>query len=165
MRWLSRLLNRGSPDYARRRVDELAQVDEAVELEGVIEAIEQLQDPLTGEPAVVLDYLARRRGPAALYFSIQANEGDIQAFQATNFILRDASGAALIEVASGLDVAKLHAELLARFGVSLEVEVERVGPGDRVRVRGRVRHCAGGGSPHRRQPWTAVVALDELEDP
>ena len=165
MRWLSRLLNRSTPAYTPRRVDELSTVEEAVELEGVVEAVEVLQDPLSGEPAVVLNYLARRPAAAQLYFSIQANEGDIEAYQATNFVIRDDSGAALIEVAQGTDIAKLHAELLERFGVNLEAEIERVGPGERIRVRGRVRRQATGGSPHRREAWTAVVTLDELEDP
>lgn len=165
MRWLARLLKLGSPEYTRRRVDELVRVDEQVEIEGVVEAVELLHDPLSGEPAVVLNYLARRPGVAARYFSIQTNEGDVEAYQATNFVVRDDSGAALIEVGRGTQIAELHAELLERFGVNLEAEVERVGPGDRIRVRGRVRRQAEGGSPHRREPWTAVVILDELEDP
>ncbi|PRP97703.1 hypothetical protein ENSA5_32100 [Enhygromyxa salina] len=163
MRWLDRLLSREGP-YVARQIAELRATDSRVELAGEVEALELLRDPVDDEPAVVLNYRARRPGVAQRYFGIHGSEGEIEAYEATNFVLRDASGAALIQVERGGDVGQLHAKLREQFGVDLQASVEQVGPGDRVRVRGRLRAHSVGGSPHRREPWTVVVILDELED-
>jgi hypothetical protein len=160
--WLDRLLSREGP-YQSRRIEAIDCDDTRVELEGEVEALELLHDPVEGEPAVVLNYRAQRPGVAQRYFGIHEAAGEIEGYQATNFVLRDESGAALIEVERGGDLAKLHRRLRDEFGVDLQVEVDHIAPGDRVRLRGRVRARTEEGSPHRREPWAVVVSLDELE--
>lgn len=162
MRWLDRLLaRRGGYDHSQ--ISAIAAVDQAVVLEGQIEALSLLQDPVSGVPAVVLDYAARTPGVTQRYFGIHEGHGGIAAHQAVDFVLRDASGAALIEVERGGDVGELHRRLQADFGIGLDAQVQRVGPGDRVRVRGHVRSLGGRSSPHRREPWTVTVFADEIE--
>lgn len=163
VRWLDRLLSREGP-YLPCRIGELSELGSRVELCGEVEPLELLVDPIEGEAAVVLDYQAQRPALTQRYWGIHSTEGNIEAYQATNFILRDPSGAALIQVQPGADLGKLHANLRQEFGVELQASVERVGPGDRVCVRGRVSERSDEGSPHRREPWSVVVILDELED-
>jgi hypothetical protein len=162
MHWLDRLLARGG-GYDRSRISAIGAVDQHVELEGQIEALSVLWDPISGEPAVVLDYDARTPGLAQRYFGIHGNDGGIAARQAVDFVLRDATGGALIEVERGGDVGELHRRLRGEFGIGLQASIERVAPGDRIRIRGRVRALDGGSSPHRREPWTVVVIAHELE--
>lgn len=162
MRWIHRLLGRVSP-YQRRQIAAIDHDDTRVELEGEVEALELLYDPIDGTAAVLLEYHARRPGFAQRFFGVDDVAAEIVGCQATNFVLRDGSGAALIEVARGADIPELHRRLYEQFGVELEVRVAYVAPGDRVRLRGRVRARADHGSPHRREPWAVVVALDELE--
>ncbi len=161
MRWLDRLRSR-LQGYAPRRVGELVRAGARVELEGQIEALTQLEDPLEGAPAVVLRYRARSPGISQRYFGIPDDRGTMEGFQATDFVLRDASGAALIQVERGGDLGELHRRLHAEFGIGLQVELERLAAGDTVRVRGHVRELVGGGSPHRREPWSVVVVAEEL---
>ncbi|KIG15317.1 hypothetical protein DB30_05744 [Enhygromyxa salina] len=163
MRWLDRLLSRDGP-YVATRINAIAELGTRVELCGEVEPLELLHDPIDGEPAVVLNYHAHRPGLAQRYFSIQATEGAVEAYQGTNFLLRDDSGTALIQVQPGANLGKLHDNLRNEFGVDLRASIERIGPGDRVRVRGRVAERTDEGSPHRREPWCVVVILDELED-
>jgi len=162
MRWLDRLLARGG-GYDRVRVSAIEAVDQDVELEGQVEALSVLVDPIAGEPAVVLDYRARPPGIAQRYFGIHESDGSIGARQAVDFVLRDATGAALIEVERGAEVGELHRRLQDQFGVGLRATVDRVAPGDQIQVRGRVRALIGGSSPHRREPWSVVVSAHELE--
>jgi hypothetical protein len=162
MRWIDRLLARPGP-YQRRQIAAIERGDTRVELEGEVEALELLHDPVDGTAAVFLEYHARRPGFAQRLFGIDDVAAEIAGCQATNFVLRDASGAALIEVDRGADIGGLHRRLREEFGVQLEVRVEHVVPGDTVRLRGRVRAWADHGSPHRREPWAVIVALDELE--
>src|SRR5262245_24038033 len=149
MRWIDRLLARTGP-YQPRQIAAIEQSDTRVELEGEVEALELLHDPVDGTAAVLLEYHARRPGFAQRFFGIDDVAAEIAGCQATNFVLRDASGAALIEVARGADIGVLHHRLHEEFGVALEVRVAYVAPGDTVRLRGRVRARADHGSPHRR---------------
>ncbi len=162
MRWLDRLLARGG-GYTSSRIAAIDAVAQAVVLEGQIEALSVLHDPISSAPAVVLDYAARTPGFTQRYFGIHEGDGRIAARQAVDFVLHDATGAALIEVEHGGDVGELHRRLRADFGIDLDAKVEHIAPGDRVRVRGRVRALGDDGSPHRREPWTAIVVADELE--
>lgn len=162
MRWLDRLLGRGG-SYFGCRISEIATVDQRVEIEGQVEALSVLHDPITGEPAVVLDYQARKPGVAQRYFGIDERDRGIAATQAVDFVLRDPTGAALIEVARGGDVGRLHQRMHEEFGIGLDATVDRIAAGDRIRVRGRVRTLDEGSSPHRREPWMVVVVAEELE--
>lgn len=162
MRWLDRLLSR-QRDPVARRIESVTREDTRVELEGEVEALGLLHDPLTGQAAVILNYRARRPGLAPRYFGIQDSGGALDAFQATNFLLVDGGGMALIEVAPGSDIAALHRRLSDEFGVDLRASTEHIGPGDRIRVRGRVRAWPDEQSPHRREPWSVIVRLDEVE--
>jgi hypothetical protein len=157
MRWLDRLLARAGP-YQPRQIAAIEHTDTHVEIEGKVEALELLYDPIDGTAAVVLEYRAQQR-----FFGLDDMAAHMAGCQATNFVLRDASGAALIEVARGADIAQLHRHLREKFGLGLEVRIEHVAPGDSIRLRGRVRARADQGSPHRREPWAVIVTLDELE--
>jgi hypothetical protein len=162
MRWLDRLRPRRS-GYESSRIGAIEAVDQDVELEGQIEPLSLLWDPISGEPAVVLDYEARTPGITQRYFGIHERPGGIAARQAVDFVLRDATGGALIEVERGGDIGELHRRLRGEFGIGLQANIERVGPGDRVRIRGRVRSLDEASSPHRREPWTVVVTAHEVE--
>lgn len=162
MRWLDRLLARRR-GYESSRIAGIEAVDQDVELEGQVEPLSLLWDPITGEPAVALDYDARTPGITQRYFGIHERPGGIAARQAVDFVLRDSTGGALIEVDRGGDVGELHRRLRGEFGIGLQATIERLGPGDRVRIRGRVRALDEGSSPHRREPWTVVVTAHELE--
>jgi hypothetical protein len=161
VRWLDRLLGRRGA-YLGRPISAVAAVGERVELEGRVEALTVLRDPIAGEPAVVMDYRARRPGVAQRYFGLHEGKDGVEASEAVDFVLRDRTGAALIEVERGVDVGELHRRLREEFGIELEATVERLTPEDAIRVRGRVRELKEG-SPHRREPWTVVVTADELE--
>jgi hypothetical protein len=162
VRWLDRLLGRRG-GYDRSQISAIAAVGQAVELEGQIEALSVVHDPISGEPAVVLDYAARTPGITQRYFGIHEGEGGISAREAVDFVLRDSTGAALIEVDRGGDVGELHRRLQSDFGIDVDATTERVGPGDRVRIRGRVRALEDRSSPHRREPWTTTVVAEEIE--
>lgn len=162
MRWLDRLLARRG-GYTSCRISAIEAVDQAVELEGEVEGLSLLRDPIFGEPAVVLEYTARTPGVTQRYFGIHGTEAGLAVGQAVDFVLRDPTGAARIEVESGADVGELHRRLRAEFGIDLDSQVQRVEPGDRVRIRGRVRSLGDQSSPHRREPWSIVVRADEIE--
>lgn len=162
MRWLDRLLGRGGAYYPSP-ISGLEHVGQRVVLEGQVETLSVLHDPILGEPAVVLDYRARKPGVAQRYFGLQGEESGIRASEAVDFVLRDPTGAALIEVARGGDVTGLHRQLHEEFGIDLDAKVERIAPGDRIRVRGRVRALGQQSSPHRREAWTVVVLAEDLE--
>jgi hypothetical protein len=163
VRWLDRLLSR-SQSYTPSSIAELGEfaVDDRVELEGEVEGLQLLEDPLTGEAAVALAYRARTPTPAQRYFGLQSEEGTIEGQQGRDFLLRDRGGAALIVVEPGGDVGELHERLRESFGLNLEAEVDAVRPGDHIRVRGRIRELGEGGSPHRRSDWARVIVADEL---
>lgn len=166
--WLDDVLGR-RPRY--RAVAMAAVVEcrpgEAVELRGVVEVDESgalLHDPLTGAPAVVLRYEATPPTITERYFGLNAETSRYASWQATDFILRAGEHAVRVELAPGGRVDELHARLSAEHGVRLEVEVERIAPGDRITVRGRIGDAAPAGSPHRREPWTATIHADEFDD-
>jgi len=162
-RWLDRLLSRDKP-YAPTPIAESShlEVGDRVEFSGQIDALSTLIDPVDGRPAVAMQY--RAKAPAALqrFYGIKAYGNAIDAHQATNFVLRDASGSALVEVEPGGNLGELHHQLQRKYGVELEAEVEVIAPGERVRVQGRIVKVTQTGSPHRRDPWSAVVAAEAI---
>jgi hypothetical protein len=161
MGWLSRL--RG-PTYVQ--VGPIADVAAGlVELVGVVESLDEIVSPLTGDRGVALRYEASM--PSATRAVFGELPGNIlrlrtECSQAVDFLLRDDSGAVLVRVAAGRDVAAVHAEMVDRHGLELDARAEIIGTGERVRVRGRVVDVCRG-SPHRRERWDAVVRADSVE--
>lgn len=144
-------------------IAELEEVGEFVELEGLAEALELIYDPVEGREALMLEYsaLIRERADSQLGFHDPAAISSHS--QGASFVLRDASGAALIEVEGGENLEAVHARLLEVYGAGIEVRVEALAPGERVRVRGRVRTLAAESSPHRGVAWRAVLHEVEVE--
>ncbi len=132
------------------------------EVEGTTALLEPIFDPVHGEPAIAVRYEAR--GPsttASLYGGIAGPSGDFvaQADQATDFLLQDGTGTALIRVPRGADLRRVHAQALHNHGMSLRASVELLRAGERVRVWGEIIELCEG-SPHRRMPYTAVIRAE-----
>ncbi|PRQ09073.1 hypothetical protein [Enhygromyxa salina] len=161
MHWLLRLFTR-ERDPQPRRVDELLEIGDRVELVGRVESLGELHSPLDHEPAVVIRYRGRPTARIDRQTPFADMGTGIEAHQALAFVLRDSSGTALIELDAGVDVGEIHQRLLGTYGAALELDVELVRPGDRVRVQGRVRERTDGGSPHRREAWAAVVVAESV---
>jgi len=164
VRWLDRLLARTqSPDL--RAIASLDRAGEVVEIEGRIKALGLLEDPLSGTPAVLIHYRARVPGVSQRYFGVPDAREVAEVVRSVEFVLRDDSGVAriVVEGEGTRDLVALHRELHEQFGVALLAESELLEPGDRVRVRGRVRSLGEAGSPHRREPDDAVVLADGFE--
>ncbi|MCA9720607.1 MAG: hypothetical protein H6713_34465 [Myxococcales bacterium] len=164
---LSSLLDRLLPSYPRADSIAAAQ-DGRVELAGTVELLEDdepLQCPLTGAPAVAIFYRGRAPGLAAHAYGGQGDALDlsISGRESRDFILRDATGSAIVRVrARGGDVARLHERLVEQHGLSLRSESELLGPGERVTVRGEVVERDGVGGPHRRGPHLLTIAADAV---
>lgn len=136
-----------------------------VEIEGDVEALDTIDDPIGGRPCVAIGY---RAWPPSTTLGMDGGTTygsrayQINARQAVDFVLGDPHGRVLVQVHAGEDIAGLHRRLLARFGVGLRAEVETVEPGARLRVAGRLMHASRSGSPHRRSTWSAVVRADRF---
>lgn len=162
MSWLSRL--------SRRRysvIQELGEIREGrVEIEGVVDIIEPLHDPLEGERCIAIDY---RAWPPSTTLGLDGGSAfdarafQIEARQSVDFLLTDGTTRVLIRAEGGRDVAELHRELLERYGVGLRAETRLLQPGVRARVAGQVESArAAGGSPHREEPYAAIVKADRF---
>lgn len=163
MRWLDRLLARWTPPK-RQPIAMLERAGEVVEIEGRIEALGLLEDPVTGASAVLIHYRARIPGVGQRYFGVLETRQVADRVIAVDFMLRDQTGAARIVVAGARqDAVDLHLRLLEQFGVALMPEVDLMVPGEWIRVRGRVRSLGESGSPHRREPDGAVVVAEAFE--
>lgn len=162
MHWFKRLFTR-EVDPEPRRIEELHELGDRVELVGRVESLSVLHSPLDHEPAVVIRYHGRPTAGIDRQTPFAATGDSVDVHQAINFVLRDSSGAALIELDAGVDVGEVHQRLLDTYGAALELEVELICPGDAVRVQGHVRGRSDGGSPHRREAWTAVVVAESVE--
>lgn len=131
-----------------------------LEITGTIEAIEHLQDPLSGEACVALDYSA---WPPSTTVGIDgapatnSRASSITCHQAVDFLLCNADKRIHIRVDRGRDLGELHRELLHRHGVGLEAATEPIRAGDRVRVIGVLERLGATGSPHRSSPDVAVI--------
>ncbi|MGB1013070.1 MAG: hypothetical protein ACPG4T_02965 [Nannocystaceae bacterium] len=163
MGWISNLLSRFRRRYTP--VELIASATGWVEIVGTIEALEVLHCPLTGDDAVAIYY--RAVAPGATSRSYAGLLGDAfhitsQGRQALDFLLRDDSGAALIRMDRGPDVAGIHAQLSQRHGLELTADTELLRPGQHVRVRGYVTEQSAATSPHRRGPYAVVLDADEV---
>lgn len=138
-------------------------VGDRVEIEGIADPTAVLEDPLTGERCIALDY---RAYPPSTTIGIDggtAHNGrayQMVARQAVDFSLGDGPISVLVRVEAGEDVAELHARLVEQFGVGLRAETDRLVGGQRIGVAGRVRQVGAVGSPHRTAPQTIVVVAD-----
>ena len=151
------------PQPQPRAVAELDEIGELIELRGQVEALQVIHNPLDGSEAVLLSYSARIRALAERQIGIDDPAARSHHVQGTSFLLRDASGVALIEVEAGEDIEAIHAKFLAAYDAGIMVDVEMIAPGERVRVRGRVRELVGSGSPHRSGAWSVVIGSAEIE--
>ena len=131
-----------------------------VEIEGQIEVLASLVDPLSGKSAVAVEYHA---SPPSL-LSVQGPGDASRAFtmsatQATDFVLVSGSSRVLIRVAERQDdVAAVHRHLAREYGLQLRAETLCIRAGDFVRVQGVAeRGELGAGSPYRTSSYTAIV--------
>jgi hypothetical protein len=158
---LSRLFGRGTPPATPVAALELG----PTEVEGTGVVLEPLFDPIHGEEAIALHYRASAPGAVGrIYGGLTGSAGDlvIDGGQATDFLLEDSSGAALIRVDPGQDVMMLHEESSQHHGISLSPTVDLLRPGERIRVRGTVVELLEP-SPHRRVGYTAIIEAESFE--
>ena len=162
MSWLSRL--------SRRRygvVEDLGQIREGrVEIEGIVDIIDPLYDPLGGGRCIAIDY---RAWPPSTTLGVEGGSAfearavKIEGRQSVDFLLTDGTARVLIRAAGGRDIAAFHRDLLERYGVGLRAETRLLEPGVRARVAGQVESArAAVGSPHREEPYAAIVKADRF---
>ncbi len=162
--WLQRLWR------PHRPVEDLASLASGdvgrVEIEGRVEAMGHLTDPLTGATCVALEYRAWPPATTVGLDGATSHGGrayQVNARQAVEFVLVDGQAQVLVQPDPGEDVAGLHERLLERYGVGLRCETEVVVIGQRLRVAGKVIHRAGGpGTPHRELPYGAIVRAERI---
>ena len=134
-----------------------------VELEGMVEPIEVLVDPIGGDACVAIEYTA---WPPSTTPGMDGTVGgrafQLEARQAVEFFLRNGDERILVQPRAGSDVIALHRDLLRRYGVNLRAEVRTVPPHARVRVVGSLRPVASGASPMRSEPFRATLAADRF---
>lgn len=138
--------------------------DELVALAGRVEPLELLYDPVSGEPAVAIEYLAAPPNSVvgvAGALTALARAFQVTCQQATDFVLAEGPHRALVRVAPGSDVAAVHRDLTGRFGVGLHTERRLVRPGDHIRVIGR-RLGGPAASPMRDEPYLATIVADRF---
>jgi len=143
-----------------------AGTDRRVEIEGRIEALELLRDPLANEFGVALEYHA---WPPATTMGIDGGSShssrafQVNARQALDFVLCEGAARVLIRTDPGEDVMALHDNLLRRYGVGLRAETELVEAGQRLKIAGVVEYrSAGAGTPHRELPYGAIVRAERI---
>ncbi len=137
-----------------------------VELTGTVEAMDLLNDPITGEPCVVIEY---RAWPPTTTLGIGGGLVGgghgyvVHATQAVDFLLNDGSDRALIKVERGQDIVAIHGKLTARHGIELHTERRLVRAGTTVRVAGTIAHRGRmARSPHRREPHLLVIEAHRI---
>jgi len=160
--WLRRLFlgEQATP----RHVAQLDQPGELVELRGIVETLQSvILNPLDGSESVMLHYSARIFARADPQLGLLDQAAVVEFRQGVNFLLRDPSGVAMIEVQAGDDIVEEHGRLLAQYGPGIELDVETISPGDRIIVRGRVRERVATTSPHRSATWSAVIHNPAIE--
>ncbi|MCA9707450.1 MAG: hypothetical protein KDK70_16480 [Myxococcales bacterium] len=163
-RWLQRLWRPYRP------IEELGALvggrDPRVEIEGRVEPVGHLVDPLTGEACIAIEYRAWPPATTLGLDGASAHAGrayQVNARQAVEFMLVDAGARVLVRPDPGEDVVGLHERLLERYGVGLRAETEAVLAGQRLRVAGQVVHRSQGtGTPHRELPYGAIIRAERI---
>lgn len=163
--WLSRLWRPQQP--SRTELGALATgAARRVEIEGRVEALAVLRDPLSGDPCVAVEYRAWPPATTIGMDGATAHAGrayQVNAWQAVDFVLVGDGVRVLVRPEPGEDVGALHQSLLDRYGVGLRAESERLEAGQTVQVVGEVVHRSGGaGTPHRELPYAAIVRVEQL---
>ncbi|MBL4689434.1 MAG: hypothetical protein JKY37_32895 [Nannocystaceae bacterium] len=136
-----------------------------VEIEGFADPVARLEDPLSGERCVAIEY---RAWPPSTTLGIDGGSGhngrayQLAAQQAVDFTLTDGPISVLVRVDAGKSVDALHTRLLEQFGVGLRAETDTVATGAKIRVAGRVDRVPHGGSPHRTAPQTISLVADRF---
>lgn len=137
-----------------------------VEIEGRVEALSSVRDPVGGEACVMLEYRAWPPATTLGMDGATAHAGrayQVNARQAVDFVLVDGGVRVLVRTDHGEDVVALHQALLDRYGVGLRAESDALLAGQRLRVAGVVEHRSGGpGTPHRELPYSAIVRAERL---
>ncbi|MEM6995975.1 MAG: hypothetical protein AAF721_36040 [Myxococcota bacterium] len=136
-----------------------------VEIQGFADPVAPLEDPLSGERCVAIDYRAWPPSTTIGIDGATAHNGrayQLMARQAVDFALTEGAITVLVRVDNGEDVGALHDRLLERFGVGLRAETDMVARGARIGVAGRVEGVQQGTSPHRTAPHTIAVVADRF---
>ncbi len=136
-----------------------------VELCGEVEAVETIIDPLAGIECVAIDYGAWPQSTTAgIDGAAPSNSRAFQltCHQAVDFVLLREGLRLLVRVDRGRDVGELHHQLLGRYGLGLRSEAQSIIGGDRVRITAAVERLHDAGSPHRSDPYLAVVAAQRI---
>ncbi len=162
MGWLSRLWRR-----RYRAVADLARLGQGrVEVEGRVEPLEVLRDPLDGRACVAIEYRAWPPATTVGMDGATAHNSrafQIEARQAVDFVLSNGRSRVLVHVDAGEDLSSLHRDLLERYGVQLRSEVEIIDVGSEVRVEGVVKTVRSAStSPHRSEPWAGEIQAERL---
>jgi len=151
---------------AVERLSDLLDMDGArVEIEGYAEPVHAIEDPLTGEGCVAIDYRAWPPSTTIGIDGATAHNGrayQLAARQTADFVLTEGPVTVRVLVDEGEDVMGLHERLLERFGVGLRAETDIVPIGARIRVAGRVQATPKGASPHRSDPHTITLRADRF---
>ena len=136
-----------------------------VSLEGQVDAIHVLTDPLSGVPAVAVDYQARMPGALEhIYPGLMGSPAQsVQRLQqAVPFLLQGRDGTVrILPPDPGGDVTALHERLMERYGIELLASTTSIEPGQRLRVEGAVID-AQESDPQRGTPWIATVRATAL---
>ena len=138
---------------------------ERVRLGGVVEVLEPVLCPVSGQPAAAVDYTA---WPQSTTLGMDGASGyhsrafQVRCQQAADFVLCDGDARVLVHVDHGDDVLRVHRDLLERHGVGLRSEQRLISAGARVHVIGRVESTSPDSSPHRRDPYLAVVRAERF---
>lgn len=136
-----------------------------VEIEGYAEPVRPIEDPLTGEGCVAIDYRAWPPSTTIGIDGATAHNGrayQLAARQTADFVLTEGPVTVLVKVDEGEDVMGLHERLLEQFGVGLRAETDNVPIGARIRVSGVVQAEAQGASPHRSAPHTITLRAERF---
>jgi len=136
-----------------------------VELCGEIEALETIECPLEGTQCIAIDYGAWPQSTTAGIDGAAPTSSrafQLTCHQAVDFILHRNGLRLLVRVDRGRDVSELHHQLLERYGLGLRSEVQSIVGGDRIRVTGAVERLRDAGSPHRGDPYLAVIAAQRI---
>jgi hypothetical protein len=137
-----------------------------VELRGRAEPIDGLLDPLEERAAVAVEYRAWPPSTTVGVDGATAHNNrafEVRATQAVDFVLDQGGAQVLVKVQRGEDVAERHMSLLEHYGVALRAETEIIEVGAELVVHGRVQvGFDAGASPHRSDPWAAVVRADRF---
>ncbi|MCA9595489.1 MAG: hypothetical protein KC776_19375 [Myxococcales bacterium] len=135
-----------------------------VEIEGEVEALATLPDPVSGRVCVALEYEAAP--PSALSVTgvpHSTRAYTITAHQAVDFVLTDGDCRVLVKVPREQDdVARVHAHLTAEHGLALRVAVATIEPGERVVVVGRVVDQDPKSTPYRSVHYRAIVHAERF---